>query len=368
VPRRTSILVSAGEVSGDRIAAPVVRELLRRHASWCFFGAGGESLVAAGVEVRHASSRLAAVGLTEAVPRAASAVRLIFDLCLQACIRRPRLALLVDCPGINLRLAALLRAAGTPVLYYVAPQRWAWLEGRTAALRRAIDRLAVTLPFEESWFAARGVPATYVGHPLIDLFRPTGRDSARAALGLGPGHVLALLPGSRSDEIRRHLPLLLRALAWLPPEVQPVIAAAPGAGAALYDGLAPAVARGTTEAVLGAADAALCASGTATLEAAIAGVPTAVFYRLSPLSHAVARRLVRVPSVALPNLILGQAALRELIQDEMTPAALAFEARRLLDPSEAARQRAVLEQVVVRLGRPGAAARVADMAEEMIGE
>jgi lipid-A-disaccharide synthase len=368
VPRRTSILVCAGEVSGDRIAASVVRELLRRHPSWGFFGAGGDALATAGVEVRHAASRLAAVGLTEAVPRVASAVRLLLDLGVQARLRRPRLALLVDCPGINLRLGALLRAAGTPVLYYVAPQRWAWLEGRTAALRRSLDRLAVTLPFEASWFASRGVPAAFVGHPLLDSPRPAPRDEARAALGLGPGHVLALLPGSRSDEIRRHLPLLLRALALLPRGVQAAIAAAPGDPAALCGVLAPAVARGTTAAVLGAADAALCASGTATLEAAIAAVPTAVFYRLSPLSYAVARRLVRVPHVALPNLILGRSAVRELIQDEMTPAALAAEARRLLEPSEAARLRAVMGEVAARLGPPGAASRVADLAEEMIGD
>jgi lipid-A-disaccharide synthase len=360
-----SVLVCAGEPSGDRIAAPVVDELRRRNPELRFFGAGGDALRAAGVEVRHDEARLAVTGLTEAVARAGSAARLLIDLAWQAYLRRPRLALLVDYPGVNLRLAALVRRAQIPVLYYVAPQRWAWLAFRARSLRRCIDRLAVTLPFEASWFAARGVAAAHVGHPLLDLFHAQPRAAARAALGVaGEAPVLALLPGSRSGEIHRHLPALLAALRLLP-GVRPVLATLPGPGAQLCAALAPHVPQGSTAVTLGAADVALGASGSVTLEAAIAGVPMAVCYRLSALSYRAARLLVTVPWIALPNLVLEEPLLPELIQEQMTPEALAAAVRGLLEPGAQAQIRAGLVRVVQRLGPAGAAGRVADLALEL---
>ncbi len=361
------VLVSAGETSGDRIAAPVVRELQGRYPKLRFFGAGGDCLQAAGVEVRHHILRLSVMGLTEAMGRVGSALRLIVDMEQQIHRRRPCLGLLVDYPGLNLRLAALLHRAGIPVLFYVAPQRWAWLHFRTGALRRLIDQLAVILPFEESWFRQRGIHATFVGHPVLDLFAPLPAEQARAELGLGPGPVLALLPGSRFNEIRQHLPLLKVALAHLPAAIQPVLATVPGEGSTLCRALAPDLPCGSAAQVLGAADVALCASGTATLEAAIAGVPTAVFYRLSTLSYRVARHLVRVPKVGLPNLLLGECLLPELIQDKMTPMALASIVKWLLEPQEAARIRVGLARVVLQLGHKGVAERVAALAEDLLG-
>jgi lipid-A-disaccharide synthase len=293
-------------------------------------------------------------------------LRLLVDLTLEARRRRPGLAILVDYPGAHLRLGRVLRELGVRVLQLVAPQRWAWLPWRARSLAGSLDALAVTLPFEEGWFRARGIPATFVGHPLVDLFRPPSRDDARARLGLGAGRVLALLPGSRENELARHLPILASTLPALPADVR-TVAAVPGTLVAACRQALPGV-RVAEDAglALAAADAALCCSGSVTLEAALAGVPALVFYRLSAFSHWIARRLVEVPWIALPNLILGEPVLTELVQDQATPRALAAEARRLLDPEVAAAVRRKLEAVRARLGTPGFAARVAELAERLL--
>jgi len=359
-------LVVAGEISGDRMAAPVLEEMRRRWPDLRWYGAGGERLARAGLEVRHPVDGLAVTGVTEALRRVPTAAALLVDLAAQILRRRPRLALLVDYPGVNLRLAAICRAAGVPVLYLGAPQRWAWLGFRARALARQVNRLAVTLPFEEQWFRRRGVAATFVGHPLLDLFRPLSREDARRRLG-SAGAVVALLPGSRENEIHRHLPLLVKAASLLP-DLTPVLALPPGGAGRIVEQLAPAdLPRVDTPLALGAADVALCASGSATLELALAGVPGVVCYRLSPLTYAIARRLVSTRWIGLPNLVLGREVLPELLQDEMTPTALAREARRLLEPAAREAVRRGLEQVVTRLGRPGVAARVADLAGELLG-
>ena len=364
-----AILVSAGEVSGDRIGAPVVAELRRALGQVDLFGAGGPRLAAQGVEIRHSIDALAVTGVTEALRRSASAARLLMDFRRQILRRKPRLGLLIDYPGLNLRLAALLRRHGVPVLHYVAPQRWAWLPWRARALRGLVDRLAVTLPFEEGWFRRRGVPATFVGHPVLETFKPLSRVAALERLGLGAGtEVLALLPGSRDNEIRCLLPRMARSVRDLGAgdRAQPVIAVADEAASALCRALAPELPQGPAEAVLGAARAGLCASGTATLEAAVAGVPVVVCYRLSRVSHALARRLLRVPHVSLPNLIAGAPVLPELLQDEVTPPRMSHELTRLLDPQLARRTQRALASVVERLGDPGAARRVAELATELM--
>jgi lipid-A-disaccharide synthase len=363
--RRPWVVVAAGEVSGDRFAAPVVEALRRRRPDLGFFGAGGEYLRAAGVELRHHVADLAVTGLTEAVGRFTSAATMLVDLARETHRRHVCLALLVDYPGLNLRLATVLRRMRVPVLYYVAPQRWAWLGFRTRALARCVDRLAVTLPFEERWFRGRGVAATFVGHPLIDLFEVPAREETRAGLNVGPGPVLALLPGSRPNEIERHLPLLVETLRRLPREVRPLLVTSSDEADRLCRTLGPALRRVPPDVAWAVADVALCAAGTATLEAALAGVPAVVFYRLSRVSHLVARFLVRTPHIALPNLLLQERLLPELVQDEATPQHLEAAVRRLLDPHEAKRLRAGLGRVRDQLGSSGVAERVADLGEEL---
>lgn len=319
----------------------------------------------AGVEIRHSVDDLAAVGTVETLSSIKAVGRLVVDSSREILRRAPALALLVDYPGTNLRLAAILRRMNVPVLYFVAPQRWAWMPTRARPLRGLVDQLAVTLPFEQEWFSARGVPARFVGHPLVDLFKPVVAEAVRARLGLDGRPVLAVLPGSRSSELEHHLPLLSKVLAWLP-DVQPVLAVATEASARRIADWAPEVPRVSSEEAFALADAALCASGTATLEAALAGVPTAVFYRLSRLSGMLAKRLIRVPYVALPNILLDEPVMPELLQESATPAALTSTVHRLLDPFERSRQQHRLRDVRLMLGEPGVAERVADLAEALL--
>ncbi|MCC6749643.1 MAG: lipid-A-disaccharide synthase [Deltaproteobacteria bacterium] len=359
------VLVSSGELSGDRWVAPVVEALRSEAPKLRFFGAGGPESAAAGVELRHRVERLAVAGLTEALGGFGAAARLVADLALEAARRRPVLALLVDYPGAHLRLARALKLLGVPVLYYVAPQRWAWLGFRARPLRRLVDRLAVILPFEEAWFRGRGVPAVFVGHPLRDLFRQEPREAARRSLGLDARPALALLPGSREGEVLRHLPALRATATALGASVQSFVVSPGGAHRALCERLAPELPRAESAAAFGAADAAICAAGTATLELALAGVPTAVVYRVSRTTHAVARRLVKVPYLALPNLLLDEELCPELLQEEVSPERLVREMRRLLEPASAERARRGAERVARCLGPPGVAQRVAHLAREL---
>jgi lipid-A-disaccharide synthase len=362
------ILVCAGEVSGDRLAAPVVAALRRRDPTRRFYGWGGRGLELSGVELLARAETLAVTGAVEAAARAPAVLVGLLRLALRARRRRPRLALLVDYPGVNLRLGRALRRLGVPVLYLGAPQRWAWLADRTRSLRDALDRLVVCLPFEERWFVERGVPAVFLGHPLLDAAPPPSRERSLRAVGLAAegAPVLCLLPGSRVNELERHLPPLREAMRLLGAAVRPLIGTTAEAGAACCAKLAPELAQAPPALALAVADAALCASGTASLETALAGVPAAVFYRMAPLSYALARRLVRVPFIGLPNLILDEELFPELIQDQVTPERLAATTRELLRPVRRAAMRPALERLRAALGPPGAAERIADLAESLI--
>ncbi|GIW39589.1 MAG: lipid-A-disaccharide synthase [Candidatus Binatia bacterium] len=363
------VLVVAGESSGDLHAGALVRELRRLAPGLRVVAMGGPRLREAGAEILLEMAEVQTMGTTEAL-RALGRLRNAYRF-LRGFLesRRPRLVILVDFPEFNLRLAARAKRAGVHVFYFVGPQVWAWRRGRVRKVVRYVDRLAVVFPFEPSFYNGRREIATFVGHPLLDLARPTRPpDATRRLYGLSPGKpLLAILPGSREGEIRAHLPPMLEAARRLSAGGwEAVVAFAPWVGrerAVRWSG-GCAAACGDTFDVLCAAQGALVASGTATLEAALARVPAVVVYRANLLTYALGRLLVRVPYLAMPNLLLGRELYPELLQSRVT----AENMIRALEDVVA--RRAELEggfdEVRGRLGRPGAARRAAELALDLL--
>jgi lipid-A-disaccharide synthase len=364
------ILILAGEASGDLHGAALAEALLALDPGVRLAGTGGERMEAAGVALlkkiegvvgfvevlRHLPAHLALQGRIRARLRGGSVA----------------LVILIDYPGFNMRVAADAKAAGVPVLYYITPQVWAWRAGRLETMARVITKAAVILPFEEPLLRAHGVDAAFVGHPLLDRAKdmPT-RDEARRRLGLDTAaEILALFPGSRAQEIERHLDDFLavaRELERRRPGLRVVFGVAPTVQ------LDPArvpypMARAASLDLLRAADVALCKSGTTTLEAAVAGCPCAIVYRTSPASYAIAKWLVRIPDIGLLNIVAGRRVAPEFVQEEFRPIAVA-DALELLFDAESPQRREMLrglDEVRARLGTPGASARVAQMALGMV--
>lgn len=356
------LLMVAGEASGDLHAANLLRALRERHPGVEGFGVGGERLRAEGLECVARSEELSVMGLAEVVRELPRLLRLSRHVRRTAIARRPDVAVLVDSPDFNLPLASHLRKAGIPVAIYISPQLWAWRSGRVRRIRRDVKRVLCILPFEVGFYERHGVAAEYVGHPLVDELAPV----MAAPPPRDPG-VVALLPGSRWHEVESLLPGMARALDLLTaarPGLRGRLIVAPGLDPARVEALlGPAT--GRVEVVvegrhraLAACAAAMVASGTATLECALLDVPMVVGYRLHALSYALARRLVKVPHVALVNLVAGERLAPELVQDAFTPERLAAEAGRLLGADGEAVRRG-LARVRARLGEPGASARAA---------
>lgn len=363
------IYLSAGEPSADAHAAAVATALRRLLPEVEIEALGGPRLEAAGARVLDRMEHFSVVGFVEALSKIPAHYQLAARVRRSFAAGRYDLAILVDYPGYHLRLAAAAAAAGVPVLYYIAPQMWAWGAGRVQRLR-SVRQLAVILPFEESFFRARGVPTTFVGHPLKDRPPPVPRLDAARLLGLDPARpTLGIFPGSRAQEVKRLWPVFrdaARRVMAAQPDVQAVVAAAPRAE--YPDPGAIRLYRGDPGTVFAAATAGLCKSGTTTLEAALADLPMAIAYRLNPLSYAIARRLLLVEWVGLVNLVAGYAVAPELLQGRARPDALAEAVLPLLDPEgpPARRQREGLALVRERLGAPGAAGRVAELAAALL--
>jgi lipid-A-disaccharide synthase len=368
-PRR--LLVSCGEPSGDLYAGELVRHLRERAGPLRVFGLGGDQLLEQVARLVAHVRDLAIVGLVE-VLRHLRRLRSVFRSLLREVDREPvALAVLVDYAGFNLRLARELRRRGIPVVYYVSPQVWAWRRGRVRTIRECVARMLVIFPFEEAFYARESVPVTFVGHPLVDLVRrPDDARAFLAAHGLEPARpVLAVLPGSRRQELARNLPPIAGALRILlseRPDLQPALALAPGLDETSVrgplEGLALKVIPGGAHALMGVADAGIIASGTATVEAALLDLPSVVVYRVSPISYVLGRPFVSVPHYAMVNLIAQRRLLPELMQGDFEPPAVAREVRRLLeDASYRAAMKAGLADVRAALGQPGASARAADV-------
>jgi len=382
-----TLLISAGEPSGDRHAARFLQAFTRRHPGTRAFGLGGPELRAAGLEALARSEDLAVVGLVEVISKLPAALRALRLLSAAAARRRPDLVVPVDFPDFNLRLAARARRLGLPVLYYVSPQVWAWRESRVARIRRDVKRMAVVFPFEVEFYRRHGIRVDFVGHPLLEEMEPAGPASEappgtgaaaiqdfRARHRLDPSRPLvALFPGSRPGEVARHWPLLVRTARRLiaaRPGVQLAAARAPG----LPDQALPVpadlplrVLAGEEHPLLRAADAAAVAAGTATLEALLAGCPLVVFYRTSALTFALMKRSVKVRQVSLANLVGGGRVARELLQGEATPEALAAELGKLLDdPSARPAMREAALRTAAELGGPRASEELTRVAGEML--
>ncbi len=367
------ILIVAGEASGDLHAGAVATALRARAPEIPLAGIGGDRMRAAGVELLEHAERLAVMGFVEVLRHIPEHWALLRRLGERLRSGRVGLVILLDYPGFNLRLAAAARDAGVPVLYYITPQVWAWGEGRLAKMARVIKKAAVILPFEEALLRSHGVDATFVGHPLLDrAMTMPARGEARRRLALpADTPVLALFPGSRAQEIARHLRDFVataRVVAERTPGLRVVVSVAPTIR--LRDGDVPfPVARDASFDVLRAADAAMCKSGTTTLEAAVAGCPLVVAYRANALTYAIARRLVRIPHIGLVNVVAGREVAPEFVQDALVAERVADALTPLLDHHSALRQRMVadLADVRGRLGTPGAALRVAEMALDLAG-
>ncbi|HUR92624.1 MAG TPA: lipid-A-disaccharide synthase [Gemmatimonadaceae bacterium] len=362
----------AGEASGDLHASGVAVELGRIRPDLKLRGIGGPRLAAAGVELMESYDQLSVMGLTEVIRHIPRHYALLKRVRERLRSGEVRLLVLIDYPGFNMRLAESAKQAGVPVLYYVTPQVWAWGAKRLPKLARTVTRAAVILPFEEQLLRGYGIDAHFVGHPLLDGWdRLPTREAARAVLGIdAKAKVLALYPGSRVQEITRHIEPFVRtarALQKKHPDLQVIISAAPATEHGYANMPYPVVAAPALT-MFSAADIALCKSGTTTLEAAIAGCPMVVAYRVGKLSYAIARRMVKISHIGLVNIVAGREVAREFVQDALDPEVVAAALDRLLT-DEALRRRTVgdLAEVRSKLGTPGASARVARMASELIG-
>jgi lipid-A-disaccharide synthase len=356
----------------------LVNELRRLYPDADFFGCTGPKLRAAGVRTVVDAAALAVVGLLEVVghiPRIWLEYR---KLLAAARTEKPRVAILTDSPDFHLRIARRLEREGIPVIYLVAPQVWAWRKGRVKSIRRTIRRLLCIFPFEEEFFRRHGVPASYIGHPLAGLVRPSlSRDDFFKKHRLAAGRpLISVLPGSRRGEAARHLPALLKAVDLLYREraVNVVLPASATTGAGFFEGRTGdtpiRVIEGESWDAMAHSDVALVASGTVTVEAALLGTPMVSFYKVSPPSWLAGKLLVRVPFYTMVNLIAGRAVIPELMQEQMTPEALARETLRLLDDSAArAEMCAGLTEVREKLApglRPPAPAFAAAIVQDIL--
>jgi lipid-A-disaccharide synthase len=370
------LLVVAGEASGDLHGARLISELRLRVPGLTTFGLGGDEMRAAGLDPLAHSSEISVVGITEVLKVLPRAREIFAGLLREVDRRRPALAVLIDFPDFNLRLAKELKARGVEVVYYISPQVWAWRRGRVKAIARLVDRMLVLFPFEVDFYRGHGVDVVHVGHPLVDEVPvlPQAWDQGEPAGG--PFRV-SLLPGSRTSEVEALLPTLLEAVrklaSRLPIEAQ--IIKAPTISRDLLEehvelsGLPVRIVAEDRFTAVASSHLALCASGTATLEVGLLGTPMIMVYRLAMWTYVLAKLLVHLPNVSLVNLVLGKRVVPELIQGDANPERIAAEAARLLtDAGVRNEMRAGLSEVRGRLGEGGASGRAAAEVAAMLAQ
>ncbi len=372
------VMIVAGEASGDLHGSALVREALTREPTLKFFGMGGPLMRGVGVDTLVDAREMAVVGLVEVIAHFPTIVRAFLKL--KECLRTdpPDLLILIDYPDFNLRLASVARKAGVKVLYYISPQVWAWRVGRVKKIARLVDRMAVVFPFEVPFYEKEGVPVTFVGHPLVDAVRPgMSPDEARRSFAIDASRrTVGLFPGSRTQEIRKHLPIIMESARILKnriPDLQFILPLACTLSRSDVDpfltdsGLSVVVVEGKSYDVIQVCDAIITVSGTVTLEIALMGVPMVIIYKVSPFTYLIAKRLVRVEHIGICNIVANQRVVSELIQHDAEPELIALEVERILtDPEYVAGIRENLKRVGERLGGGECSSRVADILMEMI--
>ena len=366
------ILISAGEASGDIHAAAVTAALKRIDSTTEVFGMGGDELRAAGGEVLFDIKDHGVMGFVEVLKKLPDLFKLRREFARVMDERKPDCLVVVDYPGFNMKLAKLAHDKGIPVVSYIAPSAWAWNKGRAKNVAKIVDKVACIFPFEYDVYKEAGAPVEFVGHPLVDIVHPTmERAEAEAWVGKDPGRPLVLLmPGSRLMEIERMLDVILEGAKLLKKQMPQVQFAMPRAGTIPLEmlqskiqtsGLEVKVTEGHNYDLFSVADLALATSGTVTLEAAMCGLPSVILYRTSAITAFIARRVINIPNIGLPNIVAGRQILPELLQEELTPAKLAATAVELLAPERRPQLEANLAYMKERLGEPGAVNRVAQL-------
>ncbi len=370
----------AGEASGDLHGAHLMEAIRRIDPEIQFFGIGGEQLGRRGMKLLYHSQPLAVVGITEVFLKLRPIMKALRGLKQSLDRERPDLVILIDFPDFNLRLAKIAHRKGIPTLYYISPQIWAWRPQRVKLIAQWVRKMVVLFPFEVPLYEAAEVDVEWVGHPLLDIVKPTlSKEIAFQRFGLDPRkRTIALLPGSRNHEINRVLPPLLASAQLLQketPDLQFILPLAPGI---LQETLSPwmrnisipvKVVEGWTYDVMNISELLITASGTATLEAAILGKPMVIVYKVSFLSYWIGRALIQVDHIGLVNVVAGKEIAPELIQHEVNPQRIAEEALRILrDPILCRRMTEMMAGVRQSLGEPGAAQRAAGIVISLLNE
>ncbi len=368
-----SVMIIAGEPSGDQYAGKLIEALQQRDPGLRFFGIGGTQMQARGAELLFTNDQTSIMGFGEVIANL-SLIRRMFADCTEALrTRRPMAVVLIDYPGFNLRFAKKVKEAGIPVIYYICPQVWAWGKNRASKMKPLVDHLAVVFPFEEPIFKKLGIPTTFVGHPLLEILEHSGRHEFLSSQNLPDKRILALLPGSRKQEIERMLPPMLEAARILEREFD-IVAAIGAAGLpdAAYrrhmDGYRDiALLRGATHQLMQHAHAAIVTSGTATVETAFYETPMVVAYKTSFFNYEIGKRLVNIEHIAMVNILAGKCIVPEFIQHDVTPETLAGAIRPCFnDDDHYAGVTAELKRIREQMGNTGTSQRVAEIVESLL--
>jgi lipid-A-disaccharide synthase len=371
-------MIVAGEASGEMYGAHIAREIRELAPDTRFVGMGGDLMRAAGVETLWDANVMAVMGLFEVVGHLPTIAKGFTALKKRLLSDPPDLLILIDYPDFNLRLAKVAKKAGVKVLYFISPTVWAWRSGRVVGIGKVVDMMAVLFPFEVPFYEKAGIPVSFVGHPLVDMVRPElSRDQALTSLGLDPARrTVGLFPGSRKSVIKRMLPVVLESAALLNERMPDLQFVLPLASSLRPDDLAPYLAGSTLQVkvisgrnhdLMTGCDAAIAVSGTVIMELALVGIPSVLIYKVSPLSYEIGKRVINVPHIGICNIVADKRVVKELIQHEAEPSAIADEIDDILnEPGYGARMKEELATVRVKLGSGGALGRVARLAMEMM--